>query len=166
MTPYEKEMWGIAHSVASNSKDPSTKVGAVAAKHKRCVATGRNGFPAGVPDIPEHYLDRGMKLEIVNHAEINLISSRETSLYGADLFVTYPVCNRCAGAIINSGVVRVFCKAAKIEDREWYWKFRLACAMFDVAGVEVYTLNQNDEFEKYDCKISVSEAYCNLIDNV
>ena len=59
----------IARTIAEQSKDPSTKVGAViVSPDKQIISTGYNGFPVGVDDAPERYEDRPTKLKMVVHA--------------------------------------------------------------------------------------------------
>jgi len=50
MTKWDKRFIQMAKEVAEWSKDPSIKVGAIAVKDRRIIATGYNGFPMGVPD--------------------------------------------------------------------------------------------------------------------
>ena len=42
---WDKRWLDIAGLVSSWSKDPSTKIAAIAVKDKRLIATGYNGFP-------------------------------------------------------------------------------------------------------------------------
>src|SRR3712207_92856 len=64
----------VARAVASKSKDPSTKVGALIVDPSRVIrASGFNGFPRGVLDLPERLADREKKLTMVVHAEMNAI---------------------------------------------------------------------------------------------
>lgn len=95
------------------SKDPSTKVGAVAVTPdgKRSLCDGYNGFPPGMPDDPEIYADRPRKLEMIVHAEENLIgwaARRGVPLLGASLYVDplHP-CSRCAKLIVTAGFAEV-----------------------------------------------------------
>ena len=64
----------LAEEVSSWSKDPSSKIGAIAVGNKgQVLAQGYNGFPRGVIDKPEYYLDRETKYKYVVHAEMNVI---------------------------------------------------------------------------------------------
>ena len=64
----------LAASVAAWSKDPSTKVGAVAVRQRRVLATGYNGLPAGMLDSKERLLNREIRLALTIHAELNLVT--------------------------------------------------------------------------------------------
>lgn len=102
----------LAKTVAKQSKDPSTKVGAVIiTKDKRIISTGYNGFPVGADDNTEMYLDKPTKYKRVVHAEANAIT--QAARYGVPLndcimFVTLPPCIECAKLIIQSGIKHVY----------------------------------------------------------
>lgn len=136
-------MFAIAQATALFSKDPSTKVGAVATKNKRVIGTGRNGFPPGIEDDPELYNDRELKYLLVNHAEKNLISICGDQIRGGDVFVTFPICNDCAGMLITAGVARVFVDVTLVDSEHtiWYARWNLSKAMFREAGVEIFEFN-------------------------
>lgn len=102
----------LAREVASWSKDPSRKIGAVAVGAKgQVLAQGYNGFPRGIDDSQERYNDRERKYGLVVHAEMNVIYNATyngISLDGATLYVTgLPVCSECAKGIIQVGIRRV-----------------------------------------------------------
>ena len=58
----------IAGVVSTWSKDPSTKIGAIAVKDKRLVSTGYNGFPRGIQDYDDRWNNREEKYKYVVHA--------------------------------------------------------------------------------------------------
>lgn len=102
----------LAKEVASWSKDPSTKVGAVAVGPKRNVlAQGYNGFPRGIFDYAERYNDKPTKYMYVVHAEMNVIYNATyngVSLDGASLYVYgLPPCSECAKGIIQVGIKEI-----------------------------------------------------------
>lgn len=74
-----RETWddyfiGLARKVSERSKDRSTKVGAViVGPDKEIRSTGYNGFARGVDDEPEERQERGVKLLITPHAEVNAV---------------------------------------------------------------------------------------------
>ena len=111
---WEKRFLEMAQLVATWSKDPSTKVGAVIVRPDFTVASvGYNGFPRGMNDHPDLYADRDVKLSRIVHAEMNAILHSKEPLKGYTLF-TYPVltCDRCAVHVIQSGIVRVVAPVA------------------------------------------------------
>lgn len=107
---WDRRFMGMAHEVAKWSKDPSTKVGAVAMRGRRQIATGYNGFPAGVDDSEERYENRSLKHLLTVHAEANLVAqaaSEGVSLGGSVVYVTHPCCSQCAALLAQAGVLRV-----------------------------------------------------------
>jgi len=137
-TRWHAHWMSMAVLAASMSKD-STKVGCVAVKDRRQVATGFNGMPQGVVDTPDRYENRETKLKMITHAEANCIATAArhgVSLAGCTLYVTHPPCPHCCGLIIQSGIDWVFYPPA---DREflmrWADKIATANQMFREAGV-------------------------------
>ena len=70
----EYYLW-IAMAAAVRSKDPVTRVGAVAVKGSSIV-TGYNGFPAGVWDSEERW-EKPTKYDFVAHAERNALDNAQ-----------------------------------------------------------------------------------------
>ena len=128
----------LADHIASWSKDPSTKVGAVIVRPNRTIASvGYNGFPRGVKDDPERLDDRPVKYSMTVHAEANAILSADGRLDGCTLYVTplHP-CSNCAALIIQSGIAKVVARMPYDSER-WADSFGKAGLMFDEAGIEV-----------------------------
>lgn len=142
--------WDIAKSVASWSKDPSRKIGAVAVDpvKKIILSTGYNGFPRGIDDHESRLDDRETKYKFVVHAEANAIYNATysgVSLDGADLYVYgLPVCNECAKGIIQVGIKRVLILTNDEIPEIWTESWKHSKVMFDEAGVE--TLYVTDEY--------------------
>lgn len=139
-----KEWWdkwyvGLAQYVATASKDPSTKVGAVVVNPntKRVISLGYNGFPAGCDDSEHLYLDRDKKYARIIHAEQNALLWPEESVRGHTLYLwPLPPCNRCALEIIQKGIKRVVCPLLKGEQHaRWGGSFELSKELFEEAGV-------------------------------
>ncbi len=137
---WDRRFLAMAALVASWSKDPSTQVGAVAVRERRILATGYNGLPKGVADLPERLEQRELKYAMVAHAEANCIthaaeagvSLRDSSIY---VWPFHP-CGSCAGLLINSGIRRVVIPQLETPER-WAFNFSLAATMFQEAGVEL-----------------------------
>lgn len=132
----------LAKQIASWSKDPSTKCGAVAVgKHGQILSQGYNGFPRGVADTQERLQDRAQKYKFTIHAEMNCIfnaSLTGVSLEDADLYVYgLPVCDNCAKGVVQVGFKRVFmCYPAAMEERrEWIASYKISREMFVEAKV-------------------------------
>ena len=131
----------IAQAVSALSKDPSTKVGAVALDdNMNIVATGRNGFPRGVVDLPERYENREIKYKLISHSEQNLVAHAAYSghsLKGTTVLLTalFP-CSSCAKSLIQAGVIRILAPKT-VENMRWEEEAKWANLMFAEAGVEV-----------------------------
>ncbi len=110
----------VCYTVAQRSTCIRRKVGAVAVRNNRILATGYNGTPAQI----EHCLTRGCLREQMNipsgerheicrglHAEQNVIiqaANSGVSLEGASLYCTTQPCLICTKMIINCGIKEIF----------------------------------------------------------
>ena len=118
--PWPDYFMNITYLVGERSTCLRRRVGAVAVKDKRILATGYNGAPSGVahcgeigclreqqrvPSGERHELCRGL------HAEQNVIiqaAMHGISLTGATIFCTTQPCFICAKMLINCGIEEVF----------------------------------------------------------
>lgn len=143
-----------AQAAASYSKDPSTKVGAIAIDDDYNIrAQGYNGFPRGVKDTEDRLNDREQKYPRIVHAEANLVAMAArsgVSLQGCSVLLTslHP-CSSCAGLLIQAGIKRVFAPHVS-ENTRWDASSAVALEMFNEAGVAVYTY---DGMEITSCRI-------------
>ena len=96
--------------VASKSKDPRTKIGAVLVRDNTVISQGYNGFPRGLRDAEERYNNRVVKNELVCHAEHNAIlncARNGISTLGATLYTQGIPCKECAKAVIQAGIKNI-----------------------------------------------------------
>jgi dCMP deaminase len=138
----------LAKDVASWSKDPSTKVGAVIIGNKgQIISQGFNGFPRGIADTPERYNDRPTKYKYVVHAEANAIYNaihNGANTNGATIYVTgLPVCHECAKAIIQTGIANVVMDTHPNETT-WKESGQAAVEMMLEAGVTIRFLKESE----------------------
>ena len=133
----------MAKLVASWSKDPSTKVGAIVVGPDREIrSTGYNGVVRGVDDnIPER-LERPTKYDFFEHAERNAVYNAcliGASLKGCVIYVTAMPCPDCARAIIQSGIKMVVTHKVEFDANTpsgtWRDKLVYSEQMFKEAGV-------------------------------
>lgn len=97
------------------SKDPSTKVAAVAVgASPNLVAFGYNGFPPGLLDTPERLADRERKLALTLHAEENAIANAAFPVH--TLYVTRHPCADCALRILAARTIK---RVVYLEDPEF-----------------------------------------------
>nr|WP_239552526.1 deaminase [Oceanisphaera litoralis] len=126
----------LAQHVASWSKDPSTKVGAVVVRLDKTVATmGFNGLPRNAHD--DHRLhNREVKIDLTVHAEMNALLFAREPLHGFTLYV-WPLspCVRCASHIIQAGITRVV--SVPYGNGRWQESLAKAEALFSETGVVV-----------------------------
>ena len=138
LNKWDKRWLEIAGVVSTWSKDPSTKIGAIAVKDKRLVSTGYNGFPRGIQDYDDRWNNREEKYKYVVHAEMNCIYNanyHNQSLKGSTMYIVgLPVCHECAKGIIQAGVVRV---VAEFKDAplKWARSTEITEKMFKEAGI-------------------------------
>lgn len=137
---WDRRYLELAKHVASWSKDPSRKIGAVAVGPKgQVLAQGYNGFPRGISDSLTNYENREKKYELIVHAEMNVIynaSYNGTSLDGSTLYVYgLPVCSDCAKGVIQVGVKRVVMADLPLPEH-WKKSCEKTKELFDEAGVE------------------------------
>ncbi len=111
---WDSVMMRMACVIATMSKDPATKVGAVLVSPDRTrISVGYNGFPRRVPDMKKWWMNRDAdtkefsKYELVRHAEMNAITQAKTDLAGWTLYVTHHPCLDCAKHIVAEGISRV-----------------------------------------------------------
>ena len=143
--PWPQYFMDITRLVAERSTCSRRKVGAIAVKNKRILATGYNGAPRnmrdcfevgclreamGIPSGQRHELCRGL------HAEQNVIvqaAVHGVSLEGSEIYCTHQPCLICTKMIINCGIVAVY-YANSYPDT-------LAEDMFTEAGVALTRLS-------------------------
>lgn len=146
-----KYFFQLTITVASKSKDPSTKVGAICVDipSKRILTTSYNGFPAGVAESTERW-ERPVKQLRVVHAEANCISSGARFgiiLEGSAIFITHPACVECTKLILSAGIKEVYFLDIPLEikgQREWHKTLPIAKEMCEECGVKVYAFSQDE----------------------
>ena len=118
--PWPDYFMSITRLVSLRSTCTRRRVGAVAVKDKRILATGYNGPPAGTPHCQDVGCLRqqlgipsGQRHEICRglHAEQNVIIQAAVhgiSIAGATLYCTTQPCVLCAKMLINCGIRGIF----------------------------------------------------------
>ena len=143
----------IARVVSSKSKDPSTKVGAIAVDTttKRILATGYNGFPPRVSDREERLNTREVRYIYTVHAEANCIAAAARfgiPLTGSTLFATLHPCAECTKLIAAAGIKNVVYIDTELKpqaDRTWIKVLEHAKAIFQEAGIGLYACREVQE---------------------
>lgn len=153
MTPsWDRKYLQAAKFFAGWSKDPSTKVGCIiVGDSNEMRSMGFNGPPRGVDDNVEARWARPAKYAWCAHAEENAILNAARmgiSLMAATAYVaSFPdkltPCDRCARAIIQSGICRVVTEPSAIPER-WRESFQIGEAMMLEAGIVIDTVSLED----------------------
>ena len=132
-----------AKEIASWSKDPSTKTGAViVAPDRRIVSLGYNGFPRKMEDRVEWYANRDEKYSRTVHCEMNAAIAAKEPLNGHTLY-TWPFmsCDRCFVHMVQYGITRFVAPIASADKLErWgdaFNKVRNYAKEMDVELVEI-----------------------------
>jgi dCMP deaminase len=143
-TKWDLHYLNLAKEISTWSKDPSTKIGAVAVgKHGQILATGYNGFPRGIEDSVDRLTNRETKYSYMIHGEMNCIYNATltgVSLDNATLYVHgLPVCSECAKGVAQVGIKKVFaCHPATISSK-WEQSNILTKSIFEEIGID-YTI--------------------------
>ena len=140
MSKWDQRFMRIAEEVASWSKDPGTKVGAVLVRDRRIISQGYNGFPKGVKDFTERYENRDTKLSLTVHAEVNAIlnaAKNGASTDGSTLYTTFAPCVHCSTAVVQAGVARVVAPNFLFAPERWRTNFAMGNNVLREAGIEV-----------------------------
>ena len=143
---WDRRFLELAEQIAGWSKDPSRGVGAVIVSAARqIVATGFNGLPRGVDDLPER-LERPVKYDFVCHAELNAIiqcARNGVSPVGSTVYTSFSPCVQCTLAIVQAGIVRVVTyEYGGDGDEHWQVSFAKARAVMREARVEYLALRK------------------------
>lgn len=99
----------IAKIVASRSKDPHTKVGAVLVKDNCVIGIGYNGDPRNFSYNFDWHTSE--KYDYVIHAELNAISNATrmgVNVNGADIYLTLSPCHECIKLLIQNGINNIY----------------------------------------------------------
>lgn len=138
----------LAKHIAQWSKDPSTQVGAVCVRDRRVLATGYNGFPKAIADLPGRLHDRNEKLLRTVHAEANIVAQAAKngiSLQDSTVYVwPFLPCSSCCTLLIQAGIKRVVSINAPIPDR-WALSFETSKQMFKESLVELVLIDVEDQ---------------------
>jgi len=162
----------ICEEVATSSKDPSTKVGAIIVSPRGAImSTGYNGFPRRVNEegtalqakgdgdwTPIDYTlrwERPEKYKWVIHAELNAIlnaAAEGIRLEGCTLILPWDMpCNICCGCIVNAGLSEVICSTDKfpgVGKGEHYDTEEIAKTILKEGNVKLHYIRREDTRQK------------------
>lgn len=136
---WDKRFLQLAELVASWSKDPSTKTGAVIVRpDKSVLSIGFNGFPKNLKDDAELYANREIKYSRIVHCEMNALIHAKTSVEGCTLYTwAFPSCDRCVVHMLQAGITRfVFPTLSEELAPRWGESVAKTKSYLNEAGVE------------------------------
>jgi dCMP deaminase len=138
---WDERFLGVARLISDWSKDPSTKVGAIAVNlNRRILAQGYNGFPSGAHDDSVLYTDRLTKYSRIVHAESNIIYNAcnfqvSLNLSTICVFGMYP-CPECSKALAQVGVARIIFQVGNSENfSKWKDDFEVSKKILRELGI-------------------------------
>jgi dCMP deaminase len=136
MSDWDARFLQMAALVATWSKDPSTKVGAVITRGKFVISLGFNGHPSGIDDSDARLHDREQKYRTIIHAEMNAILSARQPLDGCTLYVVpFMPCSNCGAVIVQAGIKRVV--TLENNNERWLESFEITRQIFAEARIEL-----------------------------
>lgn len=163
---WDQRFLALARTIAGFSKDPSTKVGAIAVRDRRVLATGYNGFPAHVGDELERLKNRDIRLMMTVHAEANIIAfaARHGACLAGSAVYVWPLmtCHQCAAQLIQAGVIKVVVPDF-VEPQRWQDSFAAAKQMFGEAGVAVLRIPMDGPLDPASADHDVDDPYAELL---
>ena len=143
---WDRRFMEQAQLIASWSKDPSSKIGAVIVNdERRILATGYNGFPRGILDTPDRLNNKDEKYPRIIHAEMNALMNalyNGVAVKDATLYVYgLPICPSCTKCIIQAGIKRVVIPNTKTDKGNWQeiWEEQ-SSLMLQESGVQITLL--------------------------
>lgn len=131
----------LAKTIGLWSKDPSTQVGSVLVDdEKNILSVGFNGFPRGVKDDINRYINRDLKYKMICHAEANAVAAAARnghSLKGAILYSTAMPCCQCTVLILQAGVKEIVFATNSDYETRWAADLKVSWEMCREVGVGV-----------------------------
>jgi dCMP deaminase len=137
--------------VASKSKDPSSKIGAVIVNDdNQIVKIGYNGFPSKLNDNIKDRYERPAKYRWTEHAEsnaINYAAKNGVSTNNCILYTNGLSCIECTKSIIQSGIKKLVYHKKFMDmwntffRKEWNNHNEISTIMFKEAKIEIKTID-------------------------
>lgn len=135
---WDEYFYALTEAVASGSKDPDRKVGAMLVPPgRRQVSLGYNGFPPEMPDLPSRLADREFKRKHMRHAEHNCLRQTPFPATGCTLYVTRFPCLDCAFEIRDAGVAKVVAPRPDLQHPRWGKSWAMSLAVLRLRGVKL-----------------------------
>jgi dCMP deaminase len=132
--------------IASKSKDPRTKIGAILVKDGIIISEGYNGFARNVKDKPSRYRVKEQKYPFMVHGEANAVLNtcrHGVNTTGSICYTQGIPCNECAKTLIQAGVTEVIVhRQWPAMNQKWLASIKTTKIMFKEAKVKIRVLNK------------------------
>ena len=143
MSKWDDRFLQLAATVASWSKDPSSKVGAVIVSPDRgMVIPGYNGFPRGIDDRESRFLDKSWKLSVILHAEMNAVLTAKQDLKGWHMYVTHHPCSNCSSVMVQAGIASVHYYTNQDFETRWADSLKIAREILSEGGLSIHPIDK------------------------
>lgn len=138
------QFMSLAKVVATFSKDPDCKVGAIIVDKRRIIiSSGYNGFPKSIRDEAYRLNNKTVKRELTLHAEVNAILNANADLTDHTILTTKPPCVHCALMVIQSDISMIVMPALD-SSSSWFEQHQRALQLLREAGVGVVIMEKDD----------------------
>ena len=106
----------IAETVATKSKDPSSKMGCVIVdENKRVVSLGYNGMLQGADESKMTLAERPMKYYFAIHSEMNALIFAKRDLSGCTVYNRVATCENCLKYCLQAGIKRFVYRTLRVH---------------------------------------------------
>lgn len=106
----------IAETVATKSKDPSSKMGCVIVDpKKRVVSLGYNGMVQNADESKMTLSERPMKYYFAIHSEMNALIFAHQDLTGCTVYNRVATCENCLKYCLQAGIKRFVYKELRVH---------------------------------------------------
>lgn len=113
---WDEYFMNIAETVATKSKDPSSKMGCVIVdEKKRVVSVGYNGMLQGADESKMTLKDRPMKYYFAIHSEMNALIFAKRDLSGCTIYNKVATCENCLKYCLQAGIKRFVYKDLRVH---------------------------------------------------
>ena len=113
---WDEYFMDIAETVATRSKDPSSKMGCVIVdQNKRVVSLGYNGLIQSADESKMTLSERPMKYYFIIHSEMNAVLFAHQDLSGCTIYNRVATCDNCLKYCIQAGIKRFVYRELRVH---------------------------------------------------
>ena len=137
---WDKYFMQIAETVATKSKDPSSKMGCVIVdQNKRVVSLGYNGMVQGADEHKMTLSERPMKYYFSIHSEMNAVLFAHQDLTGCTVYNRVATCENCLKYCLQAGIKRFVYKELRVHSHSTDPKKSMTNVETDEAVIRLLT---------------------------